>query len=79
MKPAALFLIAFFYGGADVSWEVERLGWFDRCGVAWVRCRLYVEFMDDINVVVVYHGDAGCIACSGYGYSHLVAVGCLLG
>ena len=55
------------------------MGWFDWCGVAWVKCRLYVEFVDDVDVVIVYHSNAGCFACSGYGYSHLVAVGCLLG
>ena len=55
---------------------MDRFGW---CSVACVGCGLYVEFMDDVNVVVVYQGNAGCFTCYGNSYSHLIAVGCLLG
>jgi len=73
-----MFLIAFLMV-VDISWEVEWLDRFDWCSVAWVGCGLYVEFMDDVDVVVVYYCDAGCFTCSGDGYSHLIADGCLLG
>ena len=68
-----------FDGGTYVSWEVEWLDRFYWCSVAWVGCGLYVEFVDDVNVVVIYYCYAGCFTCSGDGYSHLIAVSCLLG